>query len=102
MHRAVEVPRAAGRLARPMTSADEANSLLYTASAEATMTADVIKTFWTLDPFQCVLLDAPTGYAIHVFIRGEWFLRESVRTLAEAKGRADALFAIFFPRACVT
>ena len=65
----------------------------------AAVRAEAIRTFWVLEPFQCVLLDAAEGYALHVAIRGEAFLVESVSSVTEAKARAKALFAVFVPTA---
>ena len=48
---------------------------MYTATA---VTSDVLRTFWVLDPFQCVLLNAGENYAVHVVIRGEAFLMEYI------------------------
>jgi hypothetical protein len=60
------------------------------------MTTEVLRTFWVLDPFQCVLFDAGDDYALHILLRGEAFLMESVRTIADAQARAKALFPVFF------
>src|SRR6188508_3248335 len=70
---------------------------VYTASTA--VTTDVLRTFWVLDPFQCVLLNAGENYAVHVVIRGEAFLMEYVRTMTEARARAKALLAVFLPTA---
>ena len=70
---------------------------VYTASTA--VTTDVLRTFWELDPFQCVLLNAGENYAVHVVIRGEAFLMEYVRTMTEARARAKALLAVFLPTA---
>lgn len=61
------------------------------------MTADVLRTFWTFDPFHCVLVDDGKRYALQIRVRGQALLTESVETISEAQKRAKALFAVLIP-----
>jgi hypothetical protein len=57
--------------------------------------AVLVRTFWTLGDFRCVLLREGGRLSVHVFINERPFLTEPSRDSAEAAGQAEALFAIF-------
>jgi hypothetical protein len=61
------------------------------------MTSEVLKTFWCLEPFECVLVASGDGYAVQVFTRSEPLLTESARTIEQASKCARRLFAILCP-----
>ena len=61
------------------------------------MTDEVLKTFWCLEPFECVLVASGDRYPVQVFTRTEPLLTESARTLEHANTCAMRLFAILYP-----
>ena len=61
------------------------------------MTAEVLKTFWCLEPFECVLVASGDRYAVQVFTRTEPLLTESARTLEQASQCARRMFEILCP-----
>jgi len=61
------------------------------------MPDEVLKTFWCLEPFECVLVGIGDHYAVQVFTRTEALLTESARTLEQANQCAKRLFAILCP-----
>ena len=61
------------------------------------MNAEVLKTFWCLEPFECVLVGSGDRYAVQVFTRTEALLTESARTLEQASQCASRMFEILCP-----
>ena len=61
------------------------------------MNAEVLKTFWCLEPFECVLVASGDRYAVQVFTRSEPLLTESAPTLEQANQCARRMLAILFP-----
>ena len=58
---------------------------------------EVIHTFWSFDPFECVLVASGNRYAVQVLTRTEALLTESARTIEEAHKAAKRLLAILHP-----
>jgi hypothetical protein len=55
----------------------------------------LVRTFWTLGAFRCVLMREDKRLAVQVFINDQPFLTEPSRDAAEALGQAEALFTVF-------
>ena len=55
----------------------------------------LVRTFWTLGTFRCVLMREDRRLSVQVFIDDRPFLTEPSRDSAEAIGQAEALFAVF-------
>jgi hypothetical protein len=64
------------------------------------MSANVVRTFWTVDPFKCVLVGRPNRYVLQIFIGSAAFLTESVRTVAR-DGPAPNCYSSFSERRVV-
>jgi hypothetical protein len=61
------------------------------------MTTQVLHTFWSLDLFECVLVERGNRYAVQVVTRTEALLTQSARTIEEARETAKRLLAILCP-----
>ena len=61
------------------------------------MTTEVLRTFWCLEPFECVLVASGDRYAVQVLTHTEALLTESARTIEQAHKCAMRLFAILCP-----
>lgn len=59
--------------------------------------AEVLRTLWSLDPFECVLVATGNRYAVQVLTHTEALLSESARTIEEAQNTAKRLLAILRP-----
>jgi hypothetical protein len=55
----------------------------------------LVRTFWTLGEFRCVLLREDRRLSVQVFINEQPFLTEPSKDPAEALERAEALFTVF-------
>ena len=55
----------------------------------------LIRTFWTLGDFRCVLVRKVDRFSVQVFISERPFLTEPSKDAMEAMGQAEALFAVF-------
>jgi hypothetical protein len=61
------------------------------------MIPEVLKTFWSLEPFECVLVVSGDRYVVQVVTRSEPLFTESARTLEQANKCAMRMFAILWP-----
>jgi hypothetical protein len=55
----------------------------------------LVRTFWTLGDFRCVLVREVARLSVQVFINERPFLTEPSKDAGEATGQAEALFAVF-------
>ena len=55
----------------------------------------LVRTFWTLGDFRCVLVREDGRMSLQVFINERPFLTERSKDTAEAMEQADALFVVF-------
>jgi hypothetical protein len=55
----------------------------------------LVRTFWTLGDFRCVLVRDDGRLSVQVFINERPFLTEPSKDSAEATEQAEALFAVF-------
>jgi hypothetical protein len=55
----------------------------------------LVRTFWTLGDFRCVLVRDDGRFSVQVFINERPFLTEPSKDTAEAMEQADALFVVF-------
>jgi hypothetical protein len=56
--------------------------------------AVLVRTFWTLGDFRCVLVRDSQRLSVQVFINERPFLTEAARDSVEAMRQADALFDV--------
>jgi len=61
----------------------------------ATTAGVLVRTFWTLGDFRCVLIRAVDRLSVQVFISERPFLTEPSKDAVEANGQAEALFTVF-------
>jgi hypothetical protein len=61
------------------------------------MAPEVLKTFWCLDPFECVLVASGDRYVVQVVTRSDPLFTESARTLEQANKCATRMFAFLCP-----
>jgi hypothetical protein len=69
-------------------------SEMHDANRDATAGV-LVRTFWTLGDFRCVLVRAVDRLSVQVFINERPFLTEPSKDAGEATGQAEALFAVF-------
>jgi hypothetical protein len=55
----------------------------------------LVRTFWTLGDFSCVLVRQASGLSVQVFIGDRAFLTEPSKDQIEAIEQAEVLFAVF-------
>ena len=58
-------------------------------------TGVLVRTFWTLGDFRCVLVREASHLSVQVFIADRPFLTEPSKDSIEATTQAEALFAVF-------
>jgi len=79
------------------TQGDKRRPSIGRKNARILMTTEVLRTFWSLDPFECVLVANGDRYTVQVFTRTEALLVESTRTLEQAQKTANRLLKILAP-----